>query len=185
MGISCHRSLLISIVALGSAASLNAQQPPVIHGLTGTIATEATIRDEGKAANKIVVKTEDGVEHVFSGAKDLLVHGGKNLSDLKPGTTVVIHYTTDASGESAREVDRIGPNGLAETEGMVTKVDRGKKEIQIRYDNGKTETLALTARAAVDGGLDFRNVPAGTTRIVVYYSEDAGRKIAHYFRQKG
>ena len=184
MRISGHHYVFIGFFALGAAAALDAQQPPAIHGVTGTIATDATIKDENKAANKIVVKTEDGVEHVFAGAKDLLLHGGKDLADLKPGTTVVVHYTTESTGESAREIDRVGANGLSVTEGMVTKIDRGKKEIQIRYDNGKIEKLALTARAAVDGDLDFRNVPAGTTRVVVYYSEDSGRKVAHYFRPK-
>jgi len=32
--------------------------------------------------------------------------------------------------------------------------------------------------------LDFRDVPPGTTRIVGYYSEAAGRKMAHYFRPR-
>ena len=184
MQISGRHSLFVGIVALCAATAVNAQQPAVIHGLTGTIATETTIKDEHKAANKIVVKTEDGVEYVFDGTKDLLVHGGKDLSDLKPGTTVVVHYTADATGQLAREIDRVGTNGLSVTEGMVTKIDRGKKQIRIRYDNGTSETLALTARAAVDGNLDFRNLPHGTTRIVVYYSEDAGHKMAHYFKPK-
>jgi hypothetical protein len=178
------QSLFIGMVALCTAAALDAQQPPAIHGVTGTIATDATIKEEHKAANKIVVKTEDGVEHVFEGAKDLLVHGGKDLSDLKAGTTVVVHYTADANGELAREVDRVGTNGLSVTEGVVTKIDRGKKQIQIRYDNGSTETLGLTARAAVDGEPDFRNLPPGTTRVVVYYSENAGHKIAHFFKPR-
>jgi hypothetical protein len=73
MRISSHRSLFIGIVALCRAAALDVQQPPVIHDLTGTIATEATIKDEHKAANKIGVKTEDGtedgVEHIFDGAR--------------------------------------------------------------------------------------------------------------------
>jgi archaellum component FlaG (FlaF/FlaG flagellin family) len=185
MGMSVHGSLLIATVALSAPAALEAQQPPAIHGVTGTVATEETIKDEHKAANKIVVKTEDGVEHVFGGAKDALVHGGKDLSDLKPGTTVVVHYTADAAGESAREIDRVGTDGLSVTEGMVTKIDRGKKQIQVRYDNGRSETLTLTAHAAVDGDLDYRSVPPGTTRIVVYYSEEAGHKLAHYFRPKG
>lgn len=185
MQISGRHSLFVGIVALCTATTADAQQPPVIHGLTGTIATETTIKGEHKAANKIVVKTEDGAEHVFDGTKDLLVHGGKDLSDLKPGTTVVVHYTADGTGQLAREVDRVGTHGLSVTEGMVTKIDRGKKQIRIRYDNGTIETLALTARAAVDGNLDFRNVPPGTSRIVVYYSQEAGHKMAHYFRPKG
>ena len=175
----------LGIVAVCTAPALYAQAPPAIHGVTGTMATEGTIKDEHKAANKIVVETKDGVEHVYDAAKDLLVHGGKNgLSDLKPGTTVVVHYTADTTGEFAHEIDRVGANGLSVTEGIVTTIDRGKKEITIRYDNGATETLKLTDRAAVDAGSTFTNAPAGTTRIVVYYSDEAGRKIAHYFRPK-
>ena len=83
---------LVGAVALAFASDAYAQRPPAIQGVTGTIATEATIKDEKKAGNKIVVATEDGAEHVYDAAKDLVVHPGKNpLSDLKPGTTVVIH----------------------------------------------------------------------------------------------
>ena len=125
------------------------------------------------------------MDHVYDAAKDLVVHGGTNaLSDLKPGSTVVVHYTADSTGESAHEVDNIGAEGLNTAEGIVTKIDRTKKEITIRYDNGKTEKLILTDRAAVDAGQNLRNAPAGTTRIVIYYSDEAGRKIAHYFREK-
>jgi len=46
MRISSHRSLFIGIVALYISSSLDAQQPPVIHGSTDTIAREATIKDE-------------------------------------------------------------------------------------------------------------------------------------------
>jgi len=173
---------LVGVVALAFASHTYAQRPPAIQGVTGTIATEATIKDEKKAGNKIVVATEDGAEHVYDAAKDLVVHPGKNpLSDLKPGTTVVIHYTPD---NAVHEIDRVGENGLSVTEGIVSNIDRGKKEITIRYDNGKTETLQLTDRAAVDAGLALRNIPAGSTRVVVYYSEAAKGKIAHYFKQK-
>jgi len=163
------------IVALG-VVSLQAQvQAPPIHGVTGTIATKATIKAEHKAANKIVVETEDGVEHVFDAAKGIAVHGGKDpLSDLKPGTTVVVHYTPDGT---AQEIDRVGPDGLGSTEGMATKIDRAKQEITIRYDNGKTEKLKLTPRAAADVGKNIGE----DTRIVVYYSEEAGQKVTHYF----
>jgi hypothetical protein len=179
--------LLISSVALGIAPALSAQTTlPPIHGVTGVIATDATIKDEHKAGNKIVVTTEDGVEHVYSAAKDLLVHGGKDgvLADLKPGTTVVVHYTADEGGESAHEIDRVAGNGLQTTEGIVTDINRGKKEITIRYDNGTTEKLKLTDRAAVDAGQDFKDQAVGTTRVVVYYSDEAGKKVAHYFKRK-
>jgi hypothetical protein len=165
---------LVSMVGLGIAPAY-AQGPP-IHGFNGTIATEATIKEEHKAANKIVVATEDGVEHIYDVAKGLVVHGGKDpLSDLKPGTTVIIHFTTD---NTAQEIDRVGPDGLSSTEGIATKIDRGKKEITIRYDNGRIEKLMLTDRAAAGIGTNIGE----DTRIVVYYSNEAGGKVTHYFR---
>jgi hypothetical protein len=166
---------LFSTVALGTGSAY-AQGPP-IHGVTGTIATEATIKSEHKAANTIVVETEDGVEHVYNAAKGLAVHGGSDsLSDLKPGTTVVIHYSTD---NTVREIDRLDADGLSTTEGMATRIDRAKKEITIRYDNGKVEKLKLTARAAADVG---KNI-GPDTRIVVYYSKEAGGRVTHYFKK--
>ena len=168
---------IVGMVALAVTAA-DAQGPP-IHGLTGTMATEATIKDEQKAANKIVVTTEDGVEHIYQAAKGLVVHGGKDpLSDLTPGTTVIVHYT--ATDNTAQEIDRVGGGGLATTEGIATKIDRGKKEITIRYDSGKIEKLKLTDRAAADVGRSIGD----DTRIVVYYSDEAGGKITHYFKKR-
>jgi hypothetical protein len=172
--------IIVSLVGgmLGLSVALSFAQGPPIHGVTGTIATEATIKSEYKAANKIVVESEDGVEHIYDAAKGLAVHGGKPpLSDLTPGTTVIIHYTADGT---AQEIDRVEADGLNTTEGIVTKVERRTKQITIRYDNGTIETLNLTDRAAADVGKHIGE----DTRIVVYYSDDAGGKVTHYFRKR-
>jgi hypothetical protein len=167
---------VVGMLALG--VSPTHAQGPAIPGLTGTMATEATIKDEHKAANKVVVETKDGVEHVYDAVKGVVVHGGKGpLSDLKPGTTVVIHYTAD---NTVQEIDRVGAGGLSTTEGMATKIDRGKKEITVRYDNGKIEKMKLTDRAAADVGKNIGK----DTRIVVYYSDEAGGKVTHYFKKR-
>lgn len=172
----CRISCFAAIAAVLVCAPARAQTPPPIHGVTGTVATEGTIKDEHKAANKIVVATEDGVEHVYDAVTGLKVHGGEaGLADLKPGTTVVIHYSPD---KTVQEIDRVGDEGLQTTEGMATKIDRHKKEITIRYDNGKVEKLRLTDRAAADVGTNV----SPDTRIVVYYSQDAGTKVTHYFK---
>jgi hypothetical protein len=171
------RLALVGVVTLGFAPAY-AQQGPAIHGFNGTMATEATIKSEHKAANKIIVETEDGVEHVYDAAKGLVVHGGKDpFSGLKPGTTVIIHYTAD---NTAQEIDRVGIDGLRSMEGIATRIDRGKKEITVRYDDGKIETLKLTNRAAADVGKNIGE----DTRIVVYYSDEGGGKVTHYFKKR-
>jgi len=150
---------VVGMLALGVATTY--AQGPAIPGFNGAMATEATIKHEQKAANKIAVETKDGVEHIYNAAKGLLVHDGKDpLSDLKPGTTVIIHYTAD---NTVQEIDRVDAGGLSTTEGMATKIDRGKKEITVRYDNGRIEKLKLTDRAAADVGKNIGK----DTRIVV------------------
>ena len=84
---------------------------------------------------------------------------------------------------SAQEIDRVGDNGLKTTEGVVARVDRTRKQITIRYANGKSETLQLTQRAAAEAEQDSDEGSGGATKVVVYYSDDAGRKVAHYFKK--
>lgn len=169
---------LVGMVALGGIAPASAQQGPPIHGFNGTIATEATIKAERKAANKLIVETEDGVEHIYQAAKGLVVHRGTDpLLGLKPGTTVIVHYTAE---DTAQEIDRVGLDGSSTAEGVATKIDRGKNEITIRYDDGTIEKLKLTDRAAADVGKNIGQ----DTRIVVYYSDEAGGKVTHYFKKR-
>jgi hypothetical protein len=140
-----------------------------------------------RAANVIVVTTVDGVEHMYHFAKDLVVHGGKGsgvdaLEGLREGSTVVVHYTVSGTEESAQEVDRFGDEGLKITEGVITNIDRRRKEITIRFANGKTETLRMTDRVAAESEEVLQGSGADA-KIIVYYSDEAGRKVAHYFKK--
>ena len=166
--------------ALIPSTLVHAQSRPP---LQEPIALEGTMNQFYRAANVVVVTTLDGMEHVYHFTKDLIVHGGKKpgvdaLEGLREGTTVVVHQSTGESA-SADEIDVLGDEGLKSTEGMVTRIDRRKNEITIRYNNGKTETLQMTTRAAAesDAGIDETSQEAST--IVIYYSDEAGRKIAH------
>jgi hypothetical protein len=167
----------------GASITLNGQSPPPVQG---TIALEGTMKKVYRAANTVIVTTIDGVEHVYHFTKDLLVHGGKGagvdaLEGLREGSTVVVHYTVRGAQESVTEIDRIGDEGLKVTEAIVTRIDRGRKQITIRFDNGTTETLRLTDRAAAEAGTDV--AATGATKIIVYYSDDKGRKVAHFFKK--
>lgn len=172
-------------LVLGTSILVNAQSPPPIQGVTGTIATEGTVKDVHEAGNTVIVGAVDGVEHVFHYTKDLLVHGGKGaeaLRGLRPGSSVVVHYTVEGANESAHEIDRLGDEGLKSTEGVVTRVDRKRKQFVIKFADGRTETFRLTDRAAEDAGKDVGRAAKGT-QVVVYYSDDAGQKVAHFFRK--
>jgi len=139
------------------AASLHAQQPPAIHGFNGTTATDATIKDEGKAANKVAVAAGDLVSHDKEKGP---------LADLRVGATVVIHYNVDLM-----------------TEAIVSKVDWRANEITVRYENRKTEKLLLADGVPLDAGRVLRAAPDGSTKIVVY-TDEAGQKVARYFKPK-
>ena len=90
---------------------------------------------------------------------------------------MIIRYSAD---NMAQEIDRVGDGGLSTAEGIATKIDRSNKHITIRYDNGKIEKLKLTDRAASDDGKNIGEA----TRIIVYYSDDTGEKVTHYFKKR-
>jgi hypothetical protein len=170
---------------LSGSLGLGAQSPPPVRG---TIALEGTMKKFYKAANTVIVATKDGIEHVYHFTKDLLVHGGRGagvdaLSGLREGTTVVVHYVSTGADQSAVEIDRIGDEGLKVTEGIVHRIDRKRSQITIRFDNGTTETLRLTERAAAEASTEIARAPTETTKIIVYYSDEGGRKVAHYFKK--
>ena len=173
---------MLIVVTLAMSGAAAAQSPPPVQG---TIALEGTMKKFYRAVNVVVVTTIDGVEHVYHFAKDLVIHGGKGtgvdaLEGLREGTTVVVHYTAEGSEQAAREIDVIGEQGLEVTEGMVTRVDRGRRQITVRYDNGKTEVFRLTERAAAETAQAVQPVPSGT-KVVIYYTDEHGQNVAHFF----
>jgi hypothetical protein len=191
---SCRRQYLRVGVGCGAAllalAALHAeQQPPPIHGVTGTIALEGTVDETSHAGKTIVVKTVDGIRHLFRLTGKTAVHGSESAAadafrGLEAGSRVVVHYySADASEQAALEIDRLGAEGLKTVEGVVTRIDRVGREMSIRLVDGSTQTLRLTERAATDVGRDLDQAAAETTRVVVYYADDAGQRVAHYFKR--
>jgi len=177
---------LVAGVLLGVNTAA-AQSPPPIGGVTGTIATEGSMKAFYRGAKEIIVTTADGIDHVFRFAKDLIVHGGKHpgpdaLAGLREGTTVVVHYTTNGAGLAAREIDVIGPEGLQTTEGTVIRLDRRHQQITVRHDDGKTETFRLSDRAVAEATAAAEPA-AASSRVVIYYTDENGHRIAHFFKK--
>jgi hypothetical protein len=94
---------------------------------------------------------------------------------------VVVHYTVDGSEPVAHEIDRLDNEGLEITEGVVTRINQGRRQITVRYDNGKTETFRLTERAAAESRVDSN--ATAQSRVMIYYSNESGQKVAHFFRK--
>jgi hypothetical protein len=172
---------------LMTSVTLAGQSPPPVHG---TMALEGTTNTGYGALNVVIVKTRDGVEHMIHYTKDLVLHGGKGpgvdaFVGLEEGTTVVVHYTVTNAEETALEVDRVGDKGLQTTEGVVAGIDRRRKRITIKYANGQEEVMQLTPTAAAEAlreGDEISN-SRGATKVVVYYTDEGGRKVAHYFKK--
>jgi hypothetical protein len=177
---------LTVITALPICTTVYAQKRPPLPN--EPVATEGTIKQFYRGLNYVVVKTMDGVEHVYNFTKDLVVHGGRKpgvdaLEGLREGTSVAVHYSTSGANASAQEIDVLGDEGLSFTEGVVTRIDRAKKEITIRFANGRTETFQMTSRAAAESEGLVEESGSTATRIVIYYGDESGHKVAHYFKK--
>jgi hypothetical protein len=164
------------------------QQPPPIGGATGTIALEGTVEKTDQAVHDVVVRTVDGIEHLFHLTERTVVHGGKadgdqSLRGLDEGSKVVVHLTQDGGHQTVGEVDRVAADGLKTVEGVITNVDRHAKTMSIRLADGSRQTLQLTERAASDVGRDIDAGAAGTAKVIVYFNDEAGRRVAHYFKR--
>ena len=115
--------LLIGIVVLSLSPAIRAQKAPPIPGVTGTLVTPETAKEEKKAEDKAGAAVKEALTPADNKGP---------LADLKPGTTVVIRHGTDV------------------TEGVVSKIDRSANEITVRFDNKKIEKLVLADRASGD-----------------------------------
>lgn len=183
-GLSLTLTLALGAVLIPSTPVFPQNRPP----LQEPIALEGTMKQFYRAAHVVVVTTMDGMEHVYQFTKDLIVHGGKKagvnaLEEMQEGTTVVIHQRPGGSQAVAEEIDILGDEGLKITEGVVTHINRRKNEITITYANGTTETLQMTSRAAAESAAGDES-GARASRVVIYYSDEAGRKVAHYFKKQ-
>jgi phosphotransferase system IIA component len=173
---------------LAGTAVTGGQQPPPIEAPMGTIPLEGVVQKTSEGAHTVVVKTRDGIEHLFHLTGRTAVHGGKDQADdalrgLEEGSTVVVHYTAEGDRITAYEIDRIAGDGLQTIEGTVTKVDRRAKTISIRLADGSRQTLRLTERAASSVGKDLDDAAADTAKVVVYFDDHSGRRVAHYFKR--
>src|SRR6202522_355315 len=154
-------------------------------------AVHGTISKLDSATRTAVVKTKDGTEHTIKFVDKTTVHGvdetGMGAKDafhgLKEGTEVVAHYTTKGTEKIAVEIDKVGKDGIKSVDGTITHIDRGTKTVAVKTADGTEETFKLSGHAAEDAGKDIEKGSEKTTKVTVYYTEQAGKKTAHFFEK--
>src|SRR5258706_10608304 len=152
--------------------------------------TEGTVKKIDSATETVVIATKDGTERTFHFGERTAVHGveaaGKGseetLYGLKEGTEVAVRYTTRGTVDTAEEIDHLGKDGLKITEGTLKKIDHGAKTITVWTADGTERTFRLLGRAVRDTGRDIEKGTDKSTKMTVYYTEEGGDRIAHFFK---
>jgi hypothetical protein len=178
----CKRfSLIIMLTALCGSILAVAERHGILVGVVLKL---------DSAAKVVVVKLADGTSHTLHFVKQTTVHGAQDTAvagkdafhGLKEGSQVAVHYTAKGAEETADEVDNIGKDGLKATEAAVTHIDRGAKTLAVKTADGAEVTFRLTDSAAKSAGTDIKEGAEKSAKVTVYYTEEGGRKVAHFFK---
>jgi hypothetical protein len=172
-----------------SQAALTLLLVPFAFAAEDVTAVHGTVSKVDSSAKTIVVKAADGTEHTLHFVAKTTVHGTAagakdTFHGLKEGSEVVAHYTTKGSEKTAAEVDSVGKDGLQATEGTISKLDRGGKNLAVKTADGTEHTFKLADHAAEDGAKDVGKGAEKSAKVTVYYTEEGGKKIAHFFERR-
>jgi hypothetical protein len=173
----------VAVLAVAGAADARAeQQPPPIQGVTGTIATEATVQEVHEGAHAILSKAA----RLFRWNRRGTVPAGdeageETVAGLKRGTAVVVHDAAPGN-LTPEQIARLADDGLSRVEGVILSVNRIDRTISVRLTDGTRQTLRLSDSAAdeVDNGLEHAGNSA--TTVVVLVKDDAER-VVRYFKR--
>jgi len=154
-------------------------------------AVHGVITKVDEASKTIVVKAKDGTEHTIHFVDKTAVYGAEGAAmgakdtfhGLKEGSEVVAHYTVKGSEKTATEVDNVGKDGLKATEGTVTKVGEGGKTVTVKAADGTEQTFDVVGHDTKAAAVDTAKGTEKGAKVTVYYTEKAGKKVAHFFEK--
>ena len=180
---SSFRAVLVLLAACFAVFAARAQE--ATHVVSGTIEKV----DSG--AKTIAVKTADGTVETVKFTEKTTVHGLKDAAkggDLagKEGGHVIVHATGEGAEKTAHSVVWVGDKTVHTTEGTVEDVGKGTKTVAVKTADGTKEAFEVSGHATVDTGKTVgRYSTVGAKKgehVTVYYTEEAGKKIAHVFK---
>jgi Cu/Ag efflux protein CusF len=147
-----------------------------------------TVKKIDSKAKTVVIRTAEGTEQVLEFAATTTVHGTEiaakdSWNGLKEGSEVVAQYSTDKGKKVATEIDGVGKDGLKMAQGTVVRAEKGAKTVVIKSADGVEQAYDTTTDAAAAAGQQVAAGAGKTGKVTVYYTEKAGKKIAHIFRR--
>ncbi len=183
--VNMHNRFYLTLVL----ASLFCRPAPGIEERHGILVGEVLKLDG--TAKTVAVKAADGTEHTLHFLSRTAVHGTEGTAagakdafhGLKEGSDVAVHYTAKGTDETAQEIDNIGKGGIKAADVTVVHIDRGAKTLVVKTAGGTEETYRLTDNATRDTGKEISEGAGKSGKVTVYYTEEAGRKIAHFFKR--
>jgi len=176
-----YRAVFVLLAA--GLAVVPAQNPT--HVITGTVEKV----DAG--AKTIAVKTADGTVETVRFRDKTTVDGlkdGAKGADLvgKEGGHFIVHATREGGEKTPDSVEWFGDKTVHTTEGTVDDVGKGTKTVAVKTADGSKEAFEVSEHASVDTGKTVGRYTAIRAKkgehVTVYYTEEAGKKIAHLFK---
>jgi hypothetical protein len=154
-------------------------------------AVHGTVTKLNEATKTMVVKTADGTEHTFHFVAKTTVRGAEAIATgakdsfhgLTEGSEVVAHYTVKGGEETAVEVEKVGKGGLHAVDGTVTHVSEDGKTVVVKAADGTEHTFQVIGHDTVVSAKDIGKGADKTAKVTVYYTESAGKKVAHFFQK--
>jgi hypothetical protein len=160
-------------------------------GASATDVITGIIDKVDSAGKTIAVKTADGTVQTVKFTDRTTVRGlkaGAKGADLagKEGGHVIVHTVGEGADKTAHSVRWLGDKSVHATEGTVDDVGEGSKTVAVKTADGTKETFTVADHAVVDTGKGVaRYSTQGAKKgehVTVYYTEEAGKKIAHVFK---
>ncbi len=139
----------------------------------------------------IVVKSTDGTEHtihyvdktVVRGADDTAAGAKDTYHGIAVGSEVVAHYTVKGTEKTGVEIDKLGKDGMKSVDGTVTKVGKDGKTVVVKTADGTEQTFDVAGHDTEAAAKGIGKGADKTGKVTVYYTEDAGKKVVHFFKK--
>lgn len=194
-------SLTIALgIALAAVAlfppSAHASQAPNTKGRAARAehAVAGEVRTVEHGAKEVVIHTANSVDETVKFTERTTVRGLKavgHATDVSAkagleGATVVVTYVGEGAEKTAIAIEHVGRHPLASAKGTIVRVDKAGKWIVVETEAGAEETYHFAERVVVDGARGIEHGAEATGHafkaggeVIVHYSEDGGRKVAH------